>query len=69
MVKVIKAKSRKDSNKIGIHLFKPTVIELERAQERAERDGFNVIYTHIKRTWPKPVELAASTLFGHIKQH
>lgn len=50
---VLKAKNKKDAERIAIHLLKPTKTELERAMYQAERDGFETIVIHTDKTWPK----------------
>lgn len=50
---VVKARSRADARKIGIHLLTPDETELDRAQDDAWSKGFKTIYVHTKRTWPK----------------
>lgn len=52
-VHTVKAKSLKDKNRVGIHLLKPTEFELMDAIDRAFHDGFDMIFVHTKRTWPK----------------
>jgi len=51
-VKVIKAKSQKDQNRVAIHLLNPTQSEIDDAMERAERDLFPAIVLHTVATWP-----------------
>lgn len=53
VVRVVKATSRKDARRIGIHLLNPDTQELDDARETAHRDLFTTIYVHTKRTWPK----------------
>lgn len=48
---LIKFAKMGDASKQGIHLINPDRYELNRAVEQAERDGFNAIYIHTKRTF------------------
>lgn len=51
-VQILEAKSSKDARKIGVHLLNPNAADLFNAVNSAERDLFNVIYVHTKKTWP-----------------
>lgn len=46
------ARNKKDSQRIAIHLLKPTLEELSQAINTANRDGFGLILLHNASTWP-----------------
>lgn len=58
-IEVMKARNSKDAQAIGVHLLNPTVDELARAVDVAERDMFPRVVIHNARTWPQSEKEAA----------
>lgn len=51
-IEVMYASKKSDAMRIAIHLLDPTPSEVDDAKKRAERDLFELIVIHSKKTWP-----------------
>lgn len=64
-IRVVRVKTARQTQRIGIHLLHPTQAELEDAVNVALRDLFPVVFIHDFNTWGFQHGHAFDTRLGH----